>query len=124
MDDTGLVNELMATNRQIKKRNDDLTCLLFIIGIPVLIVVGILVLSFIIGFIGGVSNGSTSKSDNCKIEAQERATSLLESKLKVLKEKKNKTQQDLQDIEYYRSLLDNKMVLKDDYEYAYNDCMR
>lgn len=122
MPDTDLLSEVVATNREIKKRNETLTCFLFMFGIPVLLVVGIFIFYFVIGFLDGVN--SMSRSEKCKLEAQEEAITLLKTKLELLKEKKNKTQDDLIRIEEYQNAVDRDMYLKEDYEYHYNDCMR
>lgn len=133
MPDTDLLSEVVATNREIKKRNETLTCFLFMFGIPVLLVVGIFIFYFVIGFLDGVSRGmsetntkenSMSRSEKCKLEAQERAESLLRSKLSVLKKKKDKTEWDIEDIEQYQNMLDEGLVLRDDYDYLYNECMK
>lgn len=129
----------MEGQEPVKKKNNNLWLLL---GIPLLCIITVISFPFLLFLFDNIMIGASkglgisyepitdidtfgmSKSDKCKIEASKSATSLLESKIELLKAKKNKTQSDLQDIEYFQGLLDKNMYLRDDYEYHYNDCMR
>ncbi len=71
-----------------------------------------------------ISSLFESKSEKCKQEAQDRARSLRDKELEGLRLKENPTPQDLQEIERLEIQQKTSMLDKEDYEYAYEDCMR
>jgi len=92
----------------------------------------VFVIVFAIGFVSvyelfsgkGIGSLFEGKSERCKQEAQERARSLRDKSLQGLKLKKNPTPQDLAEIEELEIQQKTSMVDRDDYEYAYEDCMK
>jgi regulatory protein YycI of two-component signal transduction system YycFG len=71
-----------------------------------------------------ISSLFESKSEKCKQEAQDRARSLRDKELEGLKLKENPTPQDLQEIERLEIQQKTSILDKEDYEYAYENCMR
>ncbi|MDD3474831.1 MAG: hypothetical protein PHP08_02950 [Candidatus Dojkabacteria bacterium] len=65
-----------------------------------------------------------SKSSKCKIEAQDRATSLRDATLESLELKENPTEEDLERIEELKRKQVTNLVSRDDYDYFYEDCMK
>jgi len=59
----------------------------------------------------------------CKEEAYDRAKSLRESELAVLKAKENPTPEDLEGIRDLENRLNEGLVSRDDKQYFYDDCM-
>ena len=102
-----------------RKKNTPLTWIVFI-------VVFIFVFLTSYELFSGKSMGTLfeSKSDKCKLQAQERAVSLRDSRLKALELKENPTQQDLEEIEKLKIDQKTRLVSRDDYDYLYEECMR
>jgi hypothetical protein len=71
-----------------------------------------------------VRNLFESKSDKCKVEAQEGAKSLRNKKLEGLRLKENPTPEDLEEIERLEIQKKTSIVDRELYEYLYEDCMR
>ena len=65
-----------------------------------------------------------SKSEKCKQEAYKKSESLRNKELQGLKLKENPTPQDLEEIERLEIQQKTNLVDREDYEYAYEDCMK
>ena len=78
--------------------------------------------------IGSLFESSASKKESiareCEQEAYERAKSLRESELEVLKSKSNPTKYDLEEIERLENSLKEGLVSRDDKQYLYKECMK
>jgi hypothetical protein len=92
----------------------------------VFIVVAIFAFLYSYEMFSGKSFGNLfeSKSEKCKQEAQARAKSLRDKELQGLKLKENPTPQDLEEIERLEIQQKTSVVDREDYEYAYEDCMK
>jgi len=92
----------------------------------------VFVIVFAIGFVSvyelfsgkGIGSLFEDKSERCKQEAQDRARSLRDKELQGLRLKKNPTPQDLEDIEELEIQQQTSIVDRDNYEFAYEDCMK